>query len=355
MKRETAFLFSLIVILLLAGFCACKQEVTPEDSKPEPQAADSIPMWEKSEDGLQNLPDIYPSGTATGVTEALVDGLKNPPSFTSEKNLIVIVCEGLTTELIESSASQNLILDDLPINGTTTSKFCDAENKTLVNFLKEDLVKNQTGIVSWGELSTNSMRRMTTNDGIEVSKAEVSFNQFKLARLTMGKGDFSKVNSEVDQLNDLHKARAVITSTLEESIPLYMNEEYHFYFDKAHDDYAAVKKLYTIFAGDESLPSFRQEMAFSLAWMQSKSDKNGFALLASYSPSSKLDVAGVKDFDEGVAIAVKYVLENPDTVLMVCGCPVDGSVTNVCFYGLGKGVSALSTLFECVSSLYSEE
>ena len=357
MKRKTVLLISLIAVLLLAGLCACKQEVPPEEPQPQPQINDPIPRWEISEDGLQNLPDIYPSGTETGVTEALINGLKNPPTFTSAKNLIVMVCEGLTSELIESSVSQygELILDDLPVKGTTSSKFMDAEETTLINYLKGDEIgKNQAGIVSWGELSAASMRKMTTNDGDAVSRADVSFNQFKLSRLTMGKGDFSKVNSEVDALNDIHKARAVITATLEDSIPLYMNDEYHFYYDKAHDDYSSVKKLYTIFAGDETLPSFRQETAFSLAWQQSKNDKNGFALLMSYSPSTALDAAGVQDFDEGVAVAVKYVLENPNTVLLICGCPVDGSEATVCFYGLGKDVSVKGTVFECVSSLYSE-
>ena len=359
MKRKTVILISLIAVLLLAGLCACKQEVTPEESIINPGISGvTIPKWEeKSEEGLQNLPDINTSGTETGVTEALVNGLKNPPAFTKAKNLIVMVCEGLTSELIESSAAQygELILEAFPVKGaTTSSKFMNGEGKTLINYIKDDLLKSQTGIVSWGELSSSSMRLMTTNDGSDVSRADVSFNQFKLSRLTMGKGDFSKVDSDMDQLNDIHKARAVITSTLEESIPLYMNEEYHFYFDTAHDDYSAVKKLYTIFAGDGTLPSFRQETAFSLAWMQSKLDNKGFALLMSYSPSAPLDTVGVQNFDEGVAVAVKYVLENPDTVLLICGCPVDGSEADVCFYGLGKDVAAKSTLFECVSSIFAE-
>ena len=81
-------------------------------------------------------------------------------------------------------------------------------------------------------------------------------------------------------------------------------------------------------------------------------DTEGFSLLLSYSPSSALDAAGARDFDEGVAIAVKYVLENPDTALLICGCPTDGSAQTVCFYGLGKGVSAQSTLYESVSALF---
>ena len=350
MKRKTVLLISLIAVLLLAGLCACKQEVTPEEKQSD------IPKWEKSEDGLQNLPDINVAGTATGVTEALINGLKNPPTFTSAKNLIVIVCEGLTTELIENSTSQ-LILKSLPVKGTTSSKFTDAENQPLADHLINDLYKLKTGIMAWGETSTNSMRRMTTTDDNSVAKATVNYNQFMLNPplvYIMGKGDFKNAFSS-DSLNNMYKAGGKATTTLEDAIPLYKNEAVEF-SAIGHDTlYAAVEKMYCIFADDSTQPSFREEMAFSLAWMQSVMHyRDGFALLASYSPSSALDAAGVKDFDEGVALAVKYVLENPDTALLICGCPVDGSVANVPFYGLGKGVAAKSTLFECVDSLYSE-
>lgn len=322
----------------------------------EPQ--DIIPKWEKSDDGLQNLPDINTAGTGTGITEALVNGLKNPPDFSSAKNLVVIVCEGLTSELIESSASKygELILNSFPVKGTTSSRFSDDEDGILFSYIKSGLNKNITGIVSWGELSANSMRRMTTTDDNEATRAKVSYDQFRLGcRLTVGKGDFSDVYSSTDQLNDIYKASVVITSTLEESIPLYMNDEYYFYFNEVYNHAGPVKKLYTIITKDEDMPSFRQEMAFSLAWMQSiQNTRDGFALLASYSPSTALSESGVQDFDEGVAIAVKFALENPDTVVLICGCPADGSEGDVCFYGLGKGVSPQDTFFECVSSLYSE-
>ncbi len=354
MKRITVILISLIAVLLLAGLCACKQEVAPEEPKP---VNDPIPKWEKSKDGLQNLPDILPSGNETGVTEALINGLKNPPTFTSAKNLIVMVCEGLTSELIDSISSET-ILKNLPVKGSTSSKFTDGEGKILADYVINDLYKNQTGIAAWGELSTNSMRRMTTTDGNEISAAKVSYDQFEPINgvsisLTLGKADYSEVNASADQLNEIYKSSAVFTSSIEEAIPLYKKTDYHFYFDEARQHDGPVKKLYTIYTSRESLPSFRQETAFSLAWMQSIMDsRDGFALLMSYSPESALDADGVRDFDEGVALAAKYVLENPDTVLLICGCPVDGSVASVCFYGLGKGVSAQSTLYECVSSLY---
>ena len=261
MKRKTVFLISLIAVLLLAGLCACKQDVAPEEPKP---IGDPIPKWEKSNDGLQNLPDIYPSGTATGVTEALINGLKNPPVFKNAKNLIVIVCEGLTSDLIESSATQygELILKSFPVKGTTTSKFTDTDGKLLVDYLANDQFKSKIGIVSWGELSTNSMRRMTTHDGNDVSKAEVSFNQFNpiedvagnqtSARIamTVGKGDFSKVHTDADQTNQIYKSSAVINSTLADAIPLYKKDDVYFYLDESKNHYSAVNILYTIFEND---------------------------------------------------------------------------------------------------------
>lgn len=363
MMRKTVILFSLISVLLLAGLCSCKQEISSE--KPLINAGITgvtIPEWEKSGNGLTNLPAVVVSGTDTGVSEELLTGLENPPEFSKAKNLIVIVCEGLTTDLIDNSAAEygELILDSFPVMGTTTSKFTDGEGKILAEYIINDLYKNQIGICAWKELSANSMRRMTTTDGNEVSKAKVGYDQFikvvnceSSVMMTVGRSDYSEVDSSVDKLNDIHKASAVIVNNLKEAIELHKKDDHYFYFDEARNHYGPVKKLCTIFKSDKTLPSFRQEAAFSLAWMQSIMDeKDGFALLMTYSMSTRFADGGIQDFDEAVAVAVKFVLENPDTALLICGCPEDGSEAEVCFYGLGKDVSAKSTFYECVSSIF---
>ena len=348
MKRRTVILISLISVLLLAGICACKQEATPEEKS-------NIPRWEKSDDGLRNLPDINTSGTGTGVSEALVNGLNNPPQFNSANNLIVMVCEGLTSKLIESSTARygKLILNSLPVKGTTSSKFSDSEGTPLSNYIKRSMGKLKTGMVVWGDSATNSLRRITTTYDNTATNSSISDEQFYSLVYVMGKGDFSNAFTN-DSLNDIYKAGRVKATTLEEAVALYGKEEISF-SAAGHATYtlpSSKVKLYTVFENDGTLPSFRKEMAFSLAWMQQcMINAKGFCLLSSYSPSSALDVDGVKEFDEGVALAVKYVLENPDTALLICGCPADGSEANVCFYGLGKGVSAKSTFFESVSSL----
>ena len=357
MKRNTVILISLVISLLLAGLCSCKQEVT------SPEKNGSIPQWEKSTDGLQNLPDIDTSGTGTGVSEALINGLNNPPEFKKAKNLIVIVCEGLTSELIESSTAQygGLIINSFPKKGNTSSLFTDAEGKLLVDYIRKEeyeggIGKNVTGIMAWGDVACNSIRRIATTSDNATSAASIYDSLFMLNPslvYVMGKGDFSYQfsRSSENYLNDVFKSKGRKVSTLDEAILLYDNADVVFSAAGHEDEIGYVRKLYTIFDDDNTLPPFRREMAFSLAWMQWKKNSDGFCLFAAYSPSGVLDGAGVKDFDEGVAVAVKFALENPDTAILICGCPADGSQTQVCFYGLGKDVSVKNTLFECVSAL----
>ncbi len=361
MKRNAVILFSLLIALLLAGLCSCKQEVSPENPQ---ETIVAIPEWEKSDDGLQNLPDAVLYGTGTNVSTALVYGLEHPPVFDEAKHLIVMVCEGLTSELIESSKNQygELIMESLPVKGTTTSKFKSADGTPLVGFLiNAPMLKTMTGVVAWGDVASNSLRNITTTKDSTASNEEIYSNQFILkysnSRLAfvMGKGDFDEVFSlgSPEYLNEVYKSNGKKVSTLEEAVGLFGRDDVHFDGgDDHHQKDGAVKMLYTIFGSDRTLPSFKVETAFSLAWMQSVENNNGFCDILSYCPTSSLDAKGVKQFDEAVAVAAKFVLENPDTALLVCGCPADGSEKQVCFYGLGKGVTARDTFYECVSSLY---
>ena len=68
--------------------------------------------------------------------------------------------------------------------------------------------------------------------------------------------------------------------TLAEAIPLYKNNEVYF-GEHGSDVYeGAVEKLYVVFENDNTIPSFRQETAFALSWIQSVNDSFGFSLTA---------------------------------------------------------------------------
>jgi len=360
MKRNAVILFSLLIALLLAGLCSCKQDASPEN--PQETIVD-IPKWEKSDDGLQNIPDAVLYGAETSVSTALVSGLEHPPVFKDAKHLIVMICEGLTSDLIESSKNQfgDLIMEKLPVKGTTTSKFRSEDGTPLVGYLiNAPLLKTMTGIVAWGDVSSNGLRKITTTKDSTASKESVYSDQFILkysnSRLAfvMGKGDFDDVFSpgSPEYLNEVYKSNGKKVSTLEEAVELFNKEDVPFDGGGHYQKNGPVKMLYTIFDNNNALPSFRVETAFSLAWMQSIENNYGFCDILSYCPSSALDAKGVRQFDDAVAVAVQFVLENPDTALLVCGCPADGSEEQVCFYGLGKDVSEQSTIYDCVSSLY---
>lgn len=371
MKKRNAVIFvvSLTIALLLAGLCSCKQETAPEITISEGEETATlnagisgvvIPKWEKDTSGLQDLPEILLSGTETGVTKALKAALLNPPKLKKANNLIVMVCEDMTSDLIEESARKygELILKSFPIKGFTESDFNSPEDDLLVDYILNDLEKDPTGIVAFGSTATNSMRRMTTDKNNDATERAVCDDQFKLnppLKFVMGQGTFDESFDEgsAGYINEVYKSSGKMVKTLAEAVSLYRNENVHFeYGDLQHD--GSVAKLYTVFENDDTLPSFRQEVAFSLAWIQDKMDEDGFCLLMTYSPSAALDGNGIQDFDEGVVVAAKYALENPDTAILVLGCPSDGSKSQVCFYGFGQGVSVRETIFECVSSIFKK-
>jgi len=358
MKRVTVILLALMVALLLAGLCSCKQEVPPEPAiNPGIDGVD-IPKWDKSTKGLQNLPDAVLSGTKTGVSDALLKGLSNHPELSKAKNLIVLVCEGLTSELIESSTAEygELILNSLPVKGTTVSKFSVGEGmdaKNIAHLCFYDMYQTEIGVVSWGDLATNSLRRMTTYDANSVPASDVYTDQFARPdgfTCVLGLGDFEECY-KIDTTNLIYKNATRPVYNFKDAVSLYKTRT-HFYMDDEHQKDVYVKRLYSVFEGEGLLPSFRQEVGFSLSWLQWRGleAEEGFALLASYCVDGDLDNDDVQDFDEGVAVAVKYVLENPNTALLVCGCPKDGSEAEVCFFGLGKDVSVQPTFYDCVSS-----
>ncbi|MCR5719926.1 MAG: alkaline phosphatase, partial [Lachnospiraceae bacterium] len=91
---------------------------------------------------------------------------------------------------------------------------------------------------------------------------------------------------------------------------------------KVHEQYEDDEKADEIIAQS---PSFAQLTAYTLKTLQSMSDDNGFVCVISdsvinnYAHVAKLGAEAneIMNFDEGVAVSLKFVLENPDTALIV--------------------------------------
>ena len=66
--------------------------------------------------------------------------------------------------------------------------------------------------------------------------------------------------------------------------------------------------------------------------------------------------AALKNFDESVATAAKYVLENPDTILVVTSAALDGSTIPA--FVLGNGVEKAkdcTTLLDFAKTMFEAE
>ncbi|MBO4718167.1 MAG: hypothetical protein J5599_09740, partial [Spirochaetales bacterium] len=237
MKRITVILFSLLIALLLAGLCSCKQEVTPETEIAEGAETATlnpgisgvdIPKWEKSKSGLQNLPDAVLSGSETGISAALKSALLNPSALNDAHFLIVMVCEGLSSDLIESSLSKygEVLLNSFPVKGTTKSVFKSSSDQLLVDYVRDDQDKTVTGLMSYGDLASNSMRRMTTVLDNDASPEDVYKAEFVLGpplKFFLGKGDFDAlVNPDSPyHKNEVYKSHGKKAESFAEAVSLY--------------------------------------------------------------------------------------------------------------------------------------
>ncbi|MCR5764472.1 MAG: hypothetical protein K6G09_00695, partial [Treponema sp.] len=136
--------------------------------------------------------------------------------------------------------------------------------------------------------------------------------------------------SSQSYVNEIYKSSYKYTPNFKEAVDCYNNNEVFF---EGFDDYAHKDKktrasaVLNIFDSSVSVyPSAVQSVKFGLAWTESKAvPEDGFAFVFYDSAKREDKEAALKNFDESVSVAAKYVLENPDTILIVTSAALDGS------------------------------
>lgn len=139
-----------------------------------------------------------------------------------------------------------------------------------------------------------------------------------------------------------------------------MNEEVTIYGipgDSEHSDYLANPRgVYTFYkAATAVYPSPVQSMAYALALTETKCDEEGFFVVFYDDAAGEDKNAELKNFDEAVIAASKYVLENPDTVLVVTSAALDGS--KIPAYVLGnipETAKSAATLLDFTKALFTK-
>ena len=378
------------------------------------------PMWTTKDEGTVTVPNAVLQGdgqtSVTNVTPelkaALAQALADPNYFKDVKNVIVIISDGMgithvraseqwcgeliMTQLPNIGASKTLtregIYTDSAAGGTalatgykTTKLFAsiDAEGNDLKSM--SELAREQgklVGIVTNAEMAdatpaVYSVHNKNRSQGwTKMCEQQVVFG----ADLFMGNA-YSHYSSYFKSVNELYQF------TVDNDMKLYNKAE------KIVENFSSDSKMWAVFSGtankfarfdttDAKYPNLQQMTAYALSWLDAhdKTDQ-GFVVMIenTYTDhfghgNTPLDgsantygiVKEVQSTDEAVAIALKYVLEHPDTALIVTadhetGAMVlrdgwendftkvkttsgDHSTLNVPVFAIGKGTEALNSL-----------
>ena len=333
-------------------------------------AEGDIPAWTKS-DSTYSLPELSLHGEASNITPelkaALADALKKENFFKKPKNYIVMIGDGMgVSQIVAASKFRgDLLMNELPYRavsnsflrgvndmsgvvtdsgagGTkistgyrTTKLFAsmDGEGNELLNLSELARSKGKkVGVVTNAELpdatpadfSVHSKNR--SQGWNKICDMQVLFG----ADLFMG-GSNSSLTDSIGALQPLTGAKIKKYTKLSTIIPALDSEDLMWNLFSGGD---------TTYARWDSTsaksPSLQQAMALSLTRLQKTSGDKGFFLMFEntytdiyghannkFMKTTKVsnNVVGivneVRNFDEAVAIALKFVLENPDTVLLI--------------------------------------
>lgn len=338
-------------------------------------AACKTPNWTKNKSGKKNLPAVIEDGSGSNVNSKIMTGIKKLPAKDMPvKNVIFMLYENLTDDLIASAEEKygELITNDLPLQVRFTSQQLNEntdKNKVvgiyltdscykIVGYATNDCINNSAFRQFKGILDSNA----TDYDMVSEMIMDNPRPRFMLAKDTadnQAKENCSLASS--NYTNEIYKSSFKYTSDFKEAVDCYNNTEVFFkgFDDNAHKDkYVEAKGVLNIFDSTVTVyPSAVQSVKFGLAWTESKADQDdGFAFVFYDSAKRQDKEAALKNFDESVAVAAKYVLENPDTILIVTSAALDGSTIPA--FMLGNGVENgkdCTTLLDYVKTVIQPE
>jgi hypothetical protein len=331
------------------------------------------PDWTKNPKGNQSLPAVIENGSASNVNANIMTGIKKlPANDISVKNVIFMFYENLNDDLIESTEEKygELITNDLPQKLTFTAQKLD-ENKNednVIGFYLTDSCYKKIGYATTDLISNSVFRQFKGTYGSDSSDLDLVNHMiielprpiFMLARDTANENTKSVCSvSSSSYVNEIYKSEYKYTSDFKEAVDCYNNEEVLFQGFSGHPDKkVSVRGVFNVFDSSVTVyPSAVQSLKLGLALTESKADpEDGFAFV--FYDSAKRDdkEAALKNFDESVAVAAKYVLENPDTILIVTSAALDGSKIPAFMLGnsVEKGKDA-ATLLDFVKTVIQAE
>ena len=391
----------------------------------------TTPMWGEPDANTVQVPNAVLQGDAktvvTNVTpdleKALADAIADENYFKDVKNIIIIISDGMGITHVQASEqwSGDLIMTKLPNVGAsmtltregiytdsaaggnaistgykTTKLFVnmDAEGNNLKNLSELARENNKlVGIVTNAELADATPadfsvhNKNRTQGWTKMCQQQIVFG----ADLFMGNGGEDYL-SYFGTSNDMYKfvqANNMKAYETAEDIVSHFSDDIRMWalFSASSNKFARYDTTVSAY------PNLQQMTAYALSWLDSHDKNNnseqGFVVMIENtytdhfghdnvpvsndkSPNTFGIVKEVQSTDEAVAIALKYVLEHPDTALIVTADHETGDTTlmktktgeerwktdfsyvvassgdhstqNVPVFAIGKGTEALNSL-----------
>ena len=377
-------------------------------------------IWSSKDANTVTVPDAVLQGDGktltTNVTpeleQALATAIATPDYFKDPKNIIVIISDGMGITHVQASEqySGDLIMTKLPNVGASMTKTREDEltdsaaggtalsagYKTTRLFVSMDAEGNDLKSVS--ELAREQGKLVGIVTNAELADATPAV--YSIHGKNRSQGWTKMCEQEVVFGADLFMGNGYsdYSSYFNASSPLYqftVDNNMKLYSSAANlvSHFADDNKMWAIFAGaankfarfdttDPDKPNLPQMTAYALAWLDAHDTSDqGFVVMIenTYTDhfghgNTPLDgsdntfgiVKEVQSTDEAVAIALKYVLEHPDTALIVTADHETGntqlrpgwesdftlitaasgnhSTQNVPVFAIGKGTEVLNSL-----------
>ena len=383
----------------------------------------TIPAWSAPAAGTVTVPDAVLAGDfkteVTNVTPelktALAQAIADPDYFKDVKNVIVIISDGMGISHVKASEvwSGELIMTMLPNVGASKTKTREA--------VITDSAAGGTAL-STGYKTTRLFASMDAEGNDLKSVSELAREQGKLVGIVTN-AELADATPAVYSIHNKNRSQGWTKMCEQEVVfgaDLFMGNgysDYSSYFNKSNELYPITvsndmklynkaadivshftdpSKMWAVFGAtanqfarfdttSTAYPNLQQMTAYAISWLdyQNKTNNNnkGFVVMIENTYTdhfghgkTPLDgsdntfgiVKEVQSTDEAVAIALKYVLEHPDTALIVTADHETGdtylgtgwqedftaiaatsgehSAQNVPVFAIGKGTEYLNTL-----------
>lgn len=380
------------------------------------------PMWGDPDPDTVPVPDAVLQGDmeheVTNVTPelkaALAAALADPDYFKDVKNVIIIISDGMGITHVQASEqwSGELIMTQLPNIGASTTLTREG--------IYTDSAAGGTAI-SAGYKTTKLFVNMDAEGNELMNVSELARSQGKLVGVVTNAelADATPADFTVHNKNRSQGWTKMCQQQIVFGADLFMGNgggEYSSYFTKTNDLYPFVEannmkryanaanivngfnddnKMWALFNAsankfarfdttNANYPNLQQMTAYALSWLDAHdTDDQGFVVMientytdyfghgntpSDGSANTYGIVKEVQSTDEAVAIALKYVLEHPDTALIVTAdhetgntqlregweedfslvraISGDHSTQPVPVFAIGKGTEALNTRTE---------